>query len=482
MGFISQIRTEGARFAAQFRDSLILLPWLSVAIGCYWAMIVLSLYSPYLLGNMESSAMPISASAISTVASIVAYIVVSIKFRACRMINSRRWFLPALGAFMTIGAFSYVLALSGLLSSDFSAFLFCVGLTVVGVTTAGICFALALVFAAIGPRRVLFHGSIALFGGSIAVFFVSLLPHFVASVVFVLLPSFLAGSLARSFQRLTSRQRSSYDVDQAIHIPWKFLVTSALQGIALGVMHSALIAAPASLAQFSTLGFCGAALLLMITALIALQDFNTLFYRVSFPMMALGFFFVWLGVGPSNGLLVGGVVLDAGYCYQYLVSCCLCAYLARNFNQSPYWIVGISTACLLGGQLCGSIAAMFVNSTPMSSSLCVFLLLSSSLYLTSDKNLKFGWGSFRPGEYCNERRSATQNACELVASESGLSKRETEVMQLMAAGATRKEIAETLVLSEETVKSHASNLYQKLGIHSKKELANLVESRVSLFE
>ena len=52
----------------------------------------------------------------------------------------------------------------------------------------------------------------------------------------------------------------------------------------------------------------------------------------------------------------------------------------------------------------------------------------------------------------------------------------------MAVGATRKEIAETLVLSVETVKSHASNLYQKLGIHSKKELANLVESRVSLFE
>ena len=482
MDFISQIRTEGTRFAAQFRDSLVLLPWLSVAIGCYWAMIVLSLYSPYLLGNMGSPAMPISASVISTVASIVAYVAVSIKFRTCRMTNSRKWLLPVLGAFMTIGALSYVFALSGLFSSDFSAFLFCTGLIVVGITTAGVCFALARVFAAIGPRRVLFHGSIALFGGCIAVFFVSLLPHFVASVVFVLLPSLLVSSLARSFLQVMKTQRFSYDVGQAVHIPWKFLVTSALQGIALGVMHSALIAAPASLAQFSTLGFCGAALLLMITALIALQDFNTLFYRVSFPMMALGFFFVWLGAGPSNGLLVGGVVLDAGYCYQYLVSCCLCAYLARNFKQSPYWIVGISTACLLGGQLAGSIAATFISNAPLSSSLCVFLLLSSSLYLTSDKNLKFGWGSFRPGECCNERCSATKNACELIASESGLSKRETEVMQLMAAGATRKEIAETLILSEETVKSHASSLYQKLGIHSKKELANLVESRVPLFE
>jgi LuxR family maltose regulon positive regulatory protein len=48
-----------------------------------------------------------------------------------------------------------------------------------------------------------------------------------------------------------------------------------------------------------------------------------------------------------------------------------------------------------------------------------------------------------------------------------LSERELEVLQLIAEGLTNLEIASRLFLSLHTIKVHASNIYGKLGVHSR---------------
>ena len=48
-----------------------------------------------------------------------------------------------------------------------------------------------------------------------------------------------------------------------------------------------------------------------------------------------------------------------------------------------------------------------------------------------------------------------------------LSARELEVLRLMAAGSRHKEIAEQLVISLNTVRHHAKNIYGKLGVNSR---------------
>ena len=48
-----------------------------------------------------------------------------------------------------------------------------------------------------------------------------------------------------------------------------------------------------------------------------------------------------------------------------------------------------------------------------------------------------------------------------------LSPREAEVLQLLAAGLTNKQIADQLVLSVHTVVRHIDHIYQKTGVHSR---------------
>ena len=57
------------------------------------------------------------------------------------------------------------------------------------------------------------------------------------------------------------------------------------------------------------------------------------------------------------------------------------------------------------------------------------------------------------------------------ASAIGLSAREREVLKLLAAGATNKEIGRALLLAEGTVKNHVTNILTKLGVTDRTQAA-----------
>lgn len=52
-------------------------------------------------------------------------------------------------------------------------------------------------------------------------------------------------------------------------------------------------------------------------------------------------------------------------------------------------------------------------------------------------------------------------------SPSGLTKREIEILQHIAGGATNKQVAEQMCISEKTVGRHLANIYAKLGVSSR---------------
>jgi DNA-binding NarL/FixJ family response regulator len=55
--------------------------------------------------------------------------------------------------------------------------------------------------------------------------------------------------------------------------------------------------------------------------------------------------------------------------------------------------------------------------------------------------------------------------------ESNLTEREKEILQLLIKGNSYKEIAGAIFISVETLNSHIKNIYRKLNVHSRSELA-----------
>jgi DNA-binding CsgD family transcriptional regulator len=68
------------------------------------------------------------------------------------------------------------------------------------------------------------------------------------------------------------------------------------------------------------------------------------------------------------------------------------------------------------------------------------------------------------------------SACRNLGEKGHLSSREQEVLEMLALGRLNENIAQRMNISLNTVRTHTQNVYAKLGIHSRQELVELVES------
>lgn len=72
-------------------------------------------------------------------------------------------------------------------------------------------------------------------------------------------------------------------------------------------------------------------------------------------------------------------------------------------------------------------------------------------------------------------RNAVEQQCCLTAKRYDLSPREEEVLALLARGLTAKSISSKLFISYNTVRTHVSRIYTKLGVHTREELLQAIE-------
>ena len=78
----------------------------------------------------------------------------------------------------------------------------------------------------------------------------------------------------------------------------------------------------------------------------------------------------------------------------------------------------------------------------------------------------------------SERRRSAVGSAEATTF---LSSRELQVLSLLRSGLTLEQIGDHLYISRDTVKTHASRAYRKLGVHDRKEAVASAE-RLGLLE
>ncbi len=117
---------------------------------------------------------------------------------------------------------------------------------------------------------------------------------------------------------------------------------------------------------------------------------------------------------------------------------------------------------------------------PLATVYLVFLLVSPALRLWREVR-----GGSREDEPPRAERAAAgdsaahlEDRCGALAVQGELSPREAEVLKLAARGYTSTYISKALFISDSTVRTHLKSVYRKLGVSSKVELIELVQSGV----
>ena len=188
--------------------------------------------------------------------------------------------------------------------------------------------------------------------------------------------------------------------------------------------------------------------------------------------------------------------------------------VCQEFRLSPVYVFGLGTGAVAVGMLLAAAASFCIPSavdsvmTPSAFGLvlCLFgLIVVCGLFPRKDDIRAIVVRSFKPEELygvdddtcavpAEEPMAAVEPAstpesetdgvrkgrfmrrCDLVADTYLLSRRETDVLYLLAKGRNVGYIKEKLYISEGTAKTHVHHVYKKLNVHSQQELIALIES------
>ena len=117
----------------------------------------------------------------------------------------------------------------------------------------------------------------------------------------------------------------------------------------------------------------------------------------------------------------------------------------------------------------GASGYLLKDSTPADLSQAIAVAVSGEgnvLSARAIRNLFEGGGADEPG-----RRNGGQRA-----SDAGLTKRESDILKLLASGDSNREISRQLFLSEKTVKAHLASVFRKLGVTNRTQAAMMAVS------
>lgn len=308
--------------------------------------------------------------------------------------------------------------------------------------------------------------------------------------VFIVLvaATLLVATLKQSIERM-GRAKVYARSETKLSIPWRFMFTSLAQGLSIGLILA--IATPS--AELSILEDASAtvvaAVLAFACALLMRIDFDRLVYRIGFAL--IGAAYVLYALAEASGSPVAAVIVLQYVAYSYLdiILWGLGSYLIKDCGQPAVWVAACPSASLLTGRIAGSVMGTALVSGPAGTPHAVILICAVAAYafmfvalqLSSGENILNGWGFILPSD-AGDQRTDLERACALIAADFRLTAREQDVLRLVVQKKSRREIADELFISQNTVKTHIRKLYAKLEVHSNEELIAFTEQQQRAFD
>lgn len=292
---------------------------------------------------------------------------------------------------------------------------------------------------------------------------------------------------------------------RVFHDYWRSALCIGALGFCSGIMRSLAIGDPGA-GSFVNVMSMAASFVLAIALLFAWQYKNlriniAIAYRVFFPFVTTGFLLLSFLQG-SFGMAFTSLIYAAYSCAIVLMMI-QCAQASRDRGINPVFIYGFLGVIVYALHDLGFIGGTFVERLGVMGLQPIAAVSLFALYLLGIMYF-IGLGGFhqasavhgsnpedielvalnvprvkedRPNRKAIDRqyRDRVSKQCALLQQHYRLSAREAEVMELIARGNSVVRIAEELVVSENTIRTHSKRIYSKLAIHKKQELLDLID-------
>lgn len=272
----------------------------------------------------------------------------------------------------------------------------------------------------------------------------------------------------------------------------------------------------------------GVVIVIAAVALTKSESHWDMIFRCLIPIIAAAFLALPY-LGSELGLVAIFLVMCGGICFEALMWIFF-SDMAQEFRLSPIFVFGLGRGCLelgafagivmsrlsfdgtiLGAALTseGSLGLMFaiilgyallprqreiraiINPRPFNEpgydALVNEIYQNQAKKQAKEQAAKLAEGEGEEQELTPESISEAEERtrakgrfharCEEIADRYMLSRRETEVMFLLAKGHNAAYIQDKLCISKSTAKTHINHIYRKLDIHTQQELLNMVEDR-----
>lgn len=202
-------------------------------------------------------------------------------------------------------------------------------------------------------------------------------------------------------------------------------------------------------------------------------DFPQL-WRFVFLFVATAVLLDVLGVGGGWATLCNGVSTSLIVMVLWLVL----ADVAHHCDLHPYVVFGLGWSLYTGTSYVGPLLVRAFGFEALTTGGAVVLLWVLGVTMafcleTYGPDVRRIFADLRT-KVDPEEFATIDERCDQLAREYGLTDREIDVLKLLAKGRSKAFVAETLFISENTVRGHARRLYAKLGVHTRDELQGLL--------
>lgn len=373
-----------------------------------------------------------------------------------------------------------VAALSGLSSFVLTVFLLYVPIAIGGALFTACRFDLLCKFDA---RRRLFVLLFATVAQMLLFVFIGSLPKHALFAALVLIPVALPPLFAKAYRPLHSSEAIQAEEGEKGRLPFLKIAAFALIAFSMNLIRSEIDSGSAysALSPDGVMALAGGIVAVCVAAIVLAKsrlNFN-LAPLVVVLLATLAVFLLLIGLSSrllSSALSAAAFYLFVAMFWDYTAAWCC------SSSSSTVWMTAVTHIPYDIGFLAGTLVFRAVSEQGLAGGVIPLLFASYAslvgaffFFEHAEKREAVRLRSIEPRPVGSGRlEAAVFDVCLEAASIYSLTQREYETLRLIAVGKRLKAVAEEQGVSENTVKSHVSHIYSKLGVHSREELMSLM--------